>query len=698
MKDEVGINYRMSASTTPMLFGVGELSYAAFIPAEMRRQWVRGRLAEAGLVLDTQGTGNMGRAWLVEHLDAADHLIMRFAQALPGVTSAVNVGVTANGDIIAYELEPTDSYRELTEITVPDDGVWRTLVVKYEETAFEPGTITFTAGDKTVTGVGTKFTRLAGKTTDSLQRGARIYVASGGNAGTYWMVDTVTSDTELELTQNASANQSGIAFRVSGSYQGDIFPATPTAHRNPVATLELKSGIVLPDPDAYLVIADVMLDSGTSDKIQVLDRRYANIARFLPTGPPRSCSIARVLSVDTANSSTFTYTYNYQEVRAASQPLVNAASLVFWWALAPASNGQNMLAVATRAADIRAVLYDAISGTWPAWNTTPGVQPDTSGVPNAATLEALPAVRGKTHILVYYRSDTGEIHSRYTTDDGATWGSQGTITAAADYADDTNPPLVLLTRAGRLYVFWSWSDGASEGGVHCCYSDDYGDSWQTNTGSGYEVFTETGSIHYPRLKSVCETYDGRIAILCTNQVSISDDGCYSVLFTRSTTNYAWDEGDDIAGVAPTYPPTIRVADVLAQPCGTANDGQASIVALPNGDLAIFHSIYDVSGAGEVRGYVTVVGSRSYTVDSLYSDALTLPVKQHMPINYPATAAGTGLTRPQQICARMMPNGLISVTLWRSYPTSHRYDHHLFQVIDAPLTLAPHPSTYVDLNP
>lgn len=692
MQDEIGVHYRAN-----MLMGVSELTYAAFVPAEQRRLWIRGRLAEPGLILDPQGTGNMGRAWLVEHLDAADPLIMRFAQALPNVTAAVNVGVTANGDVVAYELEPTDTYRELTEITVPDDGVWRTLVVKYEETAFEPGTITFTAGDKTVTGVGTKFTRLASKTGDGLQRGDRIYVASGGNAGVYWMVDSVTSDTELELTANAAANQSGATFRVSGSYQNDVYPATPTAHRNPKTTLELKTGVVLPDPDAYLIIADVMLDSGTSNKIQVLDRRYANIARFLPTGPPRSFSIGRVLSVQAANSSIFTNDYSHQTVTAASQPLLNSADLVYWWAIAPASNGLDMVAVATRNGDLRAVVYDAISGTWPAWDTTPGVRPDTSGIPNTATLEALPAVRGNTHILVYFRIDTGEIHRRFSTDDGATWGTQGTIIAAADYGDENLPALVLLTRAGRLYVFWSWSDGASDGGVRCCYSDDYGDSWETNGGAGYEVFSQTGSLHIPRLKCACETHDGRIAILCNNRVSVSDNGSYSVIFTRSTTNYAWDPGDNIAGSPPTYPPTIRVTDVAGEEGGSVTYGQASLVALPNGDLAIFHTIYDGASAGNARGYVTVVGSQSYTVDSIYTDALTLPIKLHAPINWSASGS-TGLSRPQQIYARMMPNGLISATLWRSYPTAHRYDHHLFQVIDAPLTLAPHPSTYADLDP
>jgi hypothetical protein len=178
---------------------------------------------------------------------------------------------------------------------------------------------------------------------------------------------------------------------------------------------------------------------------------------------------------------------------------------------------------------------------------------------------------------------------------------------------------------------------------------------------------------------------------------VSDNGSYSVIFTRSTTNYAWDPGDNIAGSPPTYPPTIRVTDVAGEEGGSVTYGQASLVALPNGDLAIFHTIYDGASAGNARGYVTVVGSQSYTVDSIYTDALTLPIKLHAPINWSASGS-TGLSRPQQIYARMMPNGLISATLWRSYPTAHRYDHHLFQVIDAPLTLAPHPSTYADLDP
>lgn len=697
MKAEIGL-----VNQTQLMTGTSELSYMAFMPEEQRRLWLRGRLREPGLLLSPRGSGNMGRAWQVEHLDPADPLIIRFERQVPTVAASINLAVTQGGDVIALEVDPTDAYYSLDTITVPDDGVWRTLVVKYATTNYEPGTLQFTAGDKTVLGTGTKFSRLGAKTGDGLLIGDKFVTPSGLNAGVYWVVDSVTSDTELEMTVAAAANQSGATFRVTGSYYQNDIPATPSAHLNPVVTFELKSGVVLPDPDTYLILADVMLDSGVTNKIQILDRRYANILRMLPhgTAPMRSCSIGRVLAPESVNSSTFTNDYNFQELRAESRPVLEHDVEVYWTSLAPTSDGLGMIAVITTSGYIRVVSYDPKSGTWPAWDTTPGVRPDTSGDPDAATVEALPKVYGNTHILVYALPATGAIKSRFSTNDGASWGAEGSIITDADYYDGaSSPPVVFLARSGRLFVFYPFSDGATTAGVRVVYSDNYGGTWTSDSGIGFDSYESGGTGASTVPYSVCEMEDGRLAVLCRDsQDIVMDPNVMGVLFTASNVSYAWDAGDTIGGSAPTFMPTVRVTDRDdVPPFYDVSLCSASIVALPNGCLAIFHSINDPDVSGICRGHVTVVNSESYRIDPEDSSRLTLEIQQHSEINWCAITT-TGGTRPQMISARMMPGGLIPALLTRKRSVGYRMDQHTFQVIDAPLTFAPHPSTFTDLNP
>jgi hypothetical protein len=682
-----------------LLIGQGELSFLAFLPQEFQRVALRARMIEAGLCVQPVACGNAGLAWRVEQFVAGDPLIVRFDRGMPNGATPALFACMANGDICAVEPQGNDAHLSLDGVTVPDDGVWRTLTIHYTTTHLEPGTATFTGGSKTVTGTNTRFTRLAGKTGDNVRIGDKIYVKTGVNAGTYWEIDEVVSDTELTLINNATGTQTS-TFLVSGSYYLDDIPTDPTARTNPSWVIELQDNVVVPDPENYLVIADVMLDTGVAPKVQVIDRRLANMFRLQPDprAAMRTAVLAISMSIASCNSTTISEPTYYQQMvaetrRAFSDP--GSTYSVSWTTMAPASNGVDILAVSSAFNEyLRVSKYTAKDTLWSA-RVAGGVQPDSSGDIYASHLQLLPPQIGSTHTLVYQIHASQTIYQRRTPDDGATWSSQTSVINDPDIVDAPTP--VILTRSGRMWVFYAFNDGSTFYGIRAVYSDDYGGSWETNGGSGYEVIQRAyDGVAFIAPQDVTETDDGRIAVLCADRPdSGTTDVVMCVLFTESTLDVAWDPGEDVAGASVFGPDTVRLENTAGEPVYSLTQTyQASAIqALPGGALAIISYIY---GANDRKSYASVVSIGGAQVDPDLADRRTLQIVGHTELNWIANSLHA-TTVPDQVSARIMPGGDLYALVKRSY--SHEvYDSIKIKVCDAPRALTFQPACWADLNP
>lgn len=683
-----------------LLIGQSELSYLAFLPQEFQRVALRARMIEAGLCVQPVGCGNAGLAWRVEQLVANDPLIVRFDRGMPNGATPALFACMSNGDICAVEPQGNDAYLSLDDITVPDDGVWRTLTIRYAATHYEPGQVTFTGASKTVTGTNTKFTRLAGKTGDGVRVGDKIYVKTGANAGVYWEIDEVVSDIELTLVNPATGTQTA-DFLVSGSYYLEDIPTDPTAHNNPSWLFELQDAVVMPDPANYLILADVMLDTGSAPKVQVIDRRIANMFRMKPDARAlmRAALLVTSMAPAACNTHPFTDPIYYQEMYAETRPcLSDDGDAVLWTSLAPASTGVGSVLVATYAGYVRVQTYNAGQNYWTAWNASAGsqVRPDTSGQIKAAHVALVPPEIGHTHVMVYQKHGATTLWRRTSPDDGATWSSESSILNYPDIVDGPTP--VILTRSGRMWVFFAFNDGATFYGIKAVFSDDYGLSWDTNGGAAYDVISRAyDGVAFIAPEDATETDDGRIAVLCADREdSGSTDVTMCVLLTTSTLDVTWDPGEDIGGVAPFGPDTVRVYDrsgippyVLVQ---TAQ--QSAIVALPGDSFGIFHYLYDASGDARTIG--TVASSGNARQDPTLTDRRTMEILQSTELTW-FDNSGHLTTVPNAISARQMSGGTVQLVSRREI-AHNRYDSLNIRVCDSPRVLTFQPACWADLNP
>ena len=697
MKTSIGINWQYG-----LMVNMSELAFAAFMEPELQRQVLRARMAEPGLVLNPAGCGNMGLAWRVEQVTAGGDLLIRVDRGVPWAGEPVLAGVMSDGQAFAIEVDSAlASYLQLTDITVPDDGVWRTLTVTRATTKYEPGIATFTASSATVTGVGTYFTRLTGRTMDGatvLTPGDKIYVTSGANAGEVYEIDNVVSDTEIELTAVAIADQDA-AIVVAGTYYLNDVPTDPQAHVNPSYTIELQSGVVMPSPSEYLILADVMLSSGTNPKIQIIDRRSANMFRLKPDARAmmRTATLAVSMSVASCNSTTVTEPTYYQQMVAETRFAFGnpgGSYEVSWVSIAPASNGVDVLAVSSAYGDyLLARTYAANTTTW-----SGSVQPDSSGDINAAHLQLLPPQSGNTHTLVYLVNTGTTIYQRRTPDDGATWSSQSAIINDADIIDAPTP--VILTRSGRMWVFYAFNDGSTFYGIRAVYSDTYGDSWNTNSGQGYEVITrDYDGTAFLAPQDVTETDDGRIAVLCADGDGFGET-VMSILLTESTLSCLWDDGGEVAGAPVGGPDTVRLYDKIGTPVYSLNQTYQSsaIQALPGQSFGIISYILDPSGGAEenLKTWASVVSMGNARVDPDLSDRRTLEVLDHTELNWIANAFHA-TTAPNTLAARILPGGEMMVITRRTW-NNPLLNSLKVRVCDSPRVLTFQPACFGDLNP
>jgi len=697
LKSSIGINWQYG-----LMVNMSELAFAAFMEPELQRQVLRARMAEPGLVLNPAGCGNAGLAWRLEQVTAGGDLLIRVDKGVPWAGNPVISGVMSDGDAFAIEVDlALANYVQLSDITVPDDGVWRTLTVTRSTTKYEPGVATFAISSTTVTGTGTQFTRLSGRTMDGsivLTPGDKIYVTSGANAGQTYEVDNVVSDTEIELTAVAIADQDA-AIVVAGTYYLNDVPTNPQAHNNPSYTIELQDDVVMPSPSDYLIIADVMLDTGSNPKIQIIDRRTANMFRLKPDARAmmRCATLAVSMSVASCNSTVFTDPTYYQQMVAETRLAFGnpgGGYDVSWVSMAPASNGVDVLAVSSAFGEyLLARKYTANTTVW-----SGVVQPDSSGDVNAAHLQLLPPQCGNTHTLVYLVNTGTTIFQRRTPDDGATWSSQSAIINDPDIIDAPTP--VILTRSGRMWVFYAFNDGSTFYGIRAVYSDTYGNSWDTNSGQGYEVITrDYDGTAFLAPQDATETDDGQIAVLCADGDGFGAT-VMSILLTTSTLDPAWDDGGEVASAPVGGPDTVRLYDRIGTEVYSLNQTYQSsaIQALPGQSFGIISYIYDPNGgaAEDLKTWASVVSMGNARVDPDLPDRRTLEVLDHTELNWIADAYHAS-TAPNVIAARIMPGGEMMVLTRRSW-SSPLLDSIKVRVCETVRPLTFQPACFGDLNP
>jgi hypothetical protein len=384
------------------------------------------------------------------------------------------------------------------EIVVPDDGVWYTLVAKYATTLREPGTLTLTAGSTTVTGTGTEFTRLFDGTDP---RASLIRIDStdtaAGNEGSY-RIATITDDKNLTLATPAPATEAGVYFRAEGEFFSGT-PAAPDIHNHATVVWELVARTVDP-PGEGLIAYDVMYDSGSSSNVNVVDRRFGQRLR------DRDPHLAGVYLGGAAVSApglldyagAFGNTGTLMEYIAATH-CRGGASTDAGTAIGGDLGNSSQLIVTGETSGANHILvtheripYAVSTISGPDHGAVDTITTITGGI-TGLCLVALPAGYEETHLLI---CSTGlSLQTIRTTDHGAAGSWTSSLTIANPTGSNTiQNPRAVMTQMGRVVVVFEYTDvgGTGDTSIRYVFSDDYGATWDTNSGDGYVIREEAG--------------------------------------------------------------------------------------------------------------------------------------------------------------------------------------------------------------
>lgn len=472
MKDSPGIR-----PLDQLRVGLDELQWAQAEGEEHGNRLRRALADRPGLIVRRRAFGALSRAW--EPLDQGNGQIKLGRGIRPTPRSAAGadvytptLAIDGNGTVFGFEdvadLDPGD--------VIPDDSTWYTVLVAAADTQYEWGSLQVFSGAANVTGTGTKFTRLAGKTTDGFGRGSLIRIqaadSASGNEGIY-EVDTVVDDTHLTLVSNiGGGNESGIPFSIAGQFLGAT-PADPDCHS--IRTVQVSVVAALRDTAdvTRFPICDVRR---TGTTLEIVDRRsqclYRSADGIFRSVIPVAVPTADPAAVDGSVLQQTRYPVLNSSVNCSATPAHDASSL-------PSSK----------------ILYAHVNSSG-ALNTA-AVDPAVPvGTPTTTTVESSGVGRAavarlpfeERHVIVYDKGN--KILARLTTDNGGTWGSAATLMDPAlnDAFDAVAQPHVLAMRNGRIVVAFSYSDDSvSEDSVRAVISDDYGDTWDDNSGVGYRL-------------------------------------------------------------------------------------------------------------------------------------------------------------------------------------------------------------------
>lgn len=410
-------------------------------------------------------------------------------------------------------------------VDVPNDNTWRTLVVRRVADRYEPGRLSLTAGSAVVNGNNTTFQRYSPRTTlpdGTVVPGTYIYIdaadSSSGNGGTY-EVQSITNDLILTLTAAIpGGTEANVAYGVAGKFfAASLIPADPRIHQFSAYEFELISRTVQTS-SADLIVCDVKRRDADSTKLQIIDRRHANVTVPITTRP-KGALIDLMIKPDVA-----TFPYSPAEPAPVAVATGTAGLGANHNHSAPLRFEDKLLYVYQDNLDLKARWLDP-SGV----SSNPGGSPvtiDGSGTASQPGVVRLPMtcpdpalmVYG-THLCVYVKDRS--LYYRTTTDDGVTWSAETLIldAGAVDAADDVEHPFPVLLRCGRIMVVFAYYDDSADAGagqwqIRYTYSDDYGGTWTTNSNAGFDAYTPAASGKSARKPAFTQTRDGRLWVCC----------------------------------------------------------------------------------------------------------------------------------------------------------------------------------------
>lgn len=405
-------------------------------------------------------------------------------------------GIMPDGSVIELDYADNIPVRDtnFAQITVPDDATWHTLVAVYEAELEEPGRITLTQNSSTVVGERTHFSRYSDGT-DPVASIIRIDPAdtANGHEGEYTIV-SITDDTVMTVSPTPTAATETVRYRVKGK-----FFAAPSGeqdcHRNVRVVWQLRTRTNTPPPDA-LVAYDVYRDTGLSANVFFVDRRAANTYRTMPEVATTVRVIPDPTVTGAGTSSTWSDSLIDQAYDITAGTLLGAdcAACQADRLVGSGSDYGGLLVVYYTSTEVRSIVsrYNVATGG----NSVADGSRITLGGITAISLEAIAGGHGGwTHILGL--STANKILMSRSADNGATFAATSTIwDPTTIHASDTVKfPAVLFTKWHRIVIAGVYTDHTGPQTIRYIYSDDYGDTWQTNANAG---FTAVSGVVDPR--------------------------------------------------------------------------------------------------------------------------------------------------------------------------------------------------------
>lgn len=588
-----------------LLLGVPELIWLQAEYSELRKQAIQANMAECGWIGRWWAYGEQGFGWTVYDRDGDGVLRMRTLETalsldrpeLWGKPSRF-AGVVDSGEFLDV---PFENDAPLA-VTVPDDATWYSLVVSPVEVVFAEGTLTVTTGSATLAGVGTDFTRFAGKTTDSIPRGLKMRIdpadTASGNEGTYEF-DTITDPETATLTTPINGtDESGVRFRITGDYFGAI-PADPDIgiHVEPLWELVPRTPT---RPVGKLFVMDVMRDTGALPPAIIIDRRHSNIYRSISTLHPQFRGYtARPTQRITPIVHGYSLGYN---------TVFDDANDVFDTSIAPSIDGK-MLAVIVENGDLHFRewdpninhdrQFDIGSIDDQNWETIGVEITGDAGRCGIVDMPVLPLFGAATHMLVYTEGAIPPfvLEMRTTADHGVSWSGAQVIwnPTLVDPADSLFSPDIIVTRGNRIIVCATYVDDSegSHGQLRFIFSDDYGTTWDTNGNAGYKCLDNAAN---DGADNCSLAQDDGGSIWCAYELG-DNDGIK--LFRGATPETLDRTGGPDGGSNTSHGTTISL---VAPDGGSAPNGVHSpaLWAAPDGTVLCFYNQNYTTGGGFTR--------------------------------------------------------------------------------------------------
>jgi hypothetical protein len=595
-RDTNGLKYK-----NQLKLGMDELQWLQDEADERRRMLLLGAADQLGWfgAWWPHGQGSLG--WQVN--DPGDNGILRLQLPVGGApfimqdlraTTTPMGGIAPNGRPVQLDIDDNATLRDIDDeaLTVPDDGVWYTLVAVPVLQSRAPGRLTMTAGSAVVTGVRTDFTRYADGT-DTRATRFRISAADGdsaaGNEGTYRFV-TITDATTATLDRPAVQDESGVHFRVVGDYFGAV-PADPDIHSVAMTVWELRARTVTLPTDA-LIAYDVMRDTGIQPGTFLIDRRHAQPYRPTNSQIMRRWTLTPVLEMVTAAP-------NIAVERRRDTILAIGGDDILFAVAAPCNTGGDTSVNLDSPGGLLAVCghfdgatFDLRVREYVPWMRSPWRNPNGGGTINIDTgvdvagqtaILNLPSGCGFTHVFFAGDGD-GKVQQYRSDDNGLTWDGPTLIwdPDANAAGDEVHDLAACLTRRGRIVLVGEYIPSGGQSEIRYIHSDDYTDTWETTSDAGVEIESQ-GALDRLSSPSIVEDDFGNLWTAWGRDVAGGGEGHVRLVRGAAPNDPVPDSEVPAGGWA--------VTEEISGSTGTVNQ-QPNLVAAPDGCIIVFHQVHD----------------------------------------------------------------------------------------------------------